>query len=30
MLLGAHQGMTKEEINYIKKVFTNFAKKYKK
>jgi hypothetical protein len=22
--------MTKEEINYIKKVFTNFAKKYKK
>jgi len=30
ILLGAHQGMTKEEINYIKKVFTNFAKKYKK
>jgi CDP-4-dehydro-6-deoxyglucose reductase, E1 len=29
ILLGAHQGMTKEEINYIKKVFTNFAKKYK-
>jgi CDP-6-deoxy-D-xylo-4-hexulose-3-dehydrase len=30
MLIGAHQGMTKDQVNYIKKVFTDFSKKFKK
>jgi hypothetical protein len=29
MLIGAHQGMGKKEINRIKEVFTLLAKKYK-
>ena len=30
MLIGAHQGMTKDQVDYIKKVFTDFSKKFKK
>jgi CDP-6-deoxy-D-xylo-4-hexulose-3-dehydrase len=30
MLIGAHQGMTTDEVKYITKVFTDFVKKYKK